>query len=1150
MSNFAFLTEWASIQAAAQQAEALFYQTPRATGFFARLALERMVKTLYRIDGSLRTPYDTSLNALINEPSFRANLDTTIYPKLQAIQKVGNRAVHSEQRIEQSDILHILKELHHVLYWFYRTYSTRRPIQNQVFNPQNIPNVLKDSQEAALKNAKQLRAYAEKLEAEEKAREKLAQENTELKAELERLRAQTAQAKAVNQTLPDVHNYSEAETRQFLIDEYLREVGWEIHTGKQAQSISLDAKGKISVEVQVDSMPNKQNKGFADYVLWGDDGKPLAVIEAKRTSRDARDGRQQAKLYADALEKQYQQRPIIYYTNGFEIYCWDDRLYPPRQVQGFRNADQLARLIERRRVRENITHAEINKNIAGSFGRTYQELAIKSIATTFEQHNRRKALLVMATGTGKTRTAIALVDLLSRRGWVKNVLFLADRNALVSQAKKEFAKLLPHLSPTILSSGLNGEEANNRLCFTTYPTMMNLLNAPQERRLFGVGHFDLVIVDEAHRSVYRKYRAIFDYFDALLVGLTATPKAELDKNTYDVFELESGVPTFAYELDQAIKDGFLVPPKAYDVPLKFVRKGIQFEQLSPEEQEQWEEQEALEGREEVLPSELNDFLFNANTVDKVLEVLMRQGVKVAGGDLLGKTIIFAANNKHAQFIAERFDQQYPTWKGHFARVITYAEPYAESLIDEFKAEASGDVPLRIAISVDMLDTGIDVPEVVNLVFFKAIRSKTKFAQMVGRGTRLALHLFAPNEHKTYFKIFDYCQNFEYFKQNPAGATSTQGKSLNQQVFEKRLKLASLLATAPQAETAELQRYQVDLLHQQVAGMRLDNFIVRPERAMVEKYQQRDQWQTLDTNALSEITQHIASLPSEATTLNHEPQNELTRRFDNLILHLQLALAQKQALPEAVCLKVVTIAQRLVRKASLNAVKPHLELLQAIQESDFWQAVSLNELEAIRRHLRNLLQFMDKQELPETVYTNFKDEFLEAGIRELDAVPILLSTSDLAQYRKKIETFIRTHQDHLTIQRLKRGKPITASDLEQLDDLLFKASGLSTREEYEKIVHPTQKLGVFIRNIVGLERSEVLQLFADYLNDTALNAEQIQFIHLIIDYLCVNGVLEPAGLFQPPFTDLNTGSVTGLFAQESAQTIVQRLRQVNQVAEVA
>lgn len=887
MSNFAFLTEWITIQNAAQQAESLLYQTPRATGFFARLALERMVKTLYRIDTALRQPYENNLNALINEPSFRHNLDATIYPKLQAIQKVGNRAAHSDSRIEQNDALQILKELHHVLYWFYRTYSMRCPVHNQVFNSQAIPNILKETQEAALKSAKQIRAYADKLEAEEKAREKIEQENTALKAELEKLRSQTAAAKQANQTQPDSHNYNEAETRQFLIDEYLREVGWEVHENHQTQRLKLDEKTqKVSIETEVNSMPNKQNKGFVDYVLWGADGKPLAVIEAKRTSHDARKGQQQAKLYADALAKQYQQRPIIYYTNGFEIYCWDDRFYPPRKVHGFRNADQLARLVERRRSRDNITHAEINRDIAGSFGRTYQELAIKSIATAFEQHNRRKALLVMATGTGKTRTAIALVDLLSKRGWVKNVLFLADRNALVSQAKKEFAKLLPHLSPTILSTGLSVGDANSRLCFATYPTMLNILNAPQERRLFGVGHFDLVIIDEAHRSVYRKYRAIFDYFDALLVGLTATPKAELDKNTYDIFELESGVPTFAYELDQAIADKFLVPPRAYAVPLKFMRKGIKFAELPRDEQEQWEEKEALEGREEVLSSELNTFLFNKSTVDKVLEILMRDGIKVGGGDLLGKTIIFAANNPHARFIAERFDLQYPKWKGHFARVITYSETYAESLIDEFKAIKQNEIPLRIAISVDMLDTGIDVPEVVNLVFFKAVRSKTKFAQMIGRGTRLAEDLFAPNEHKAFFKIFDYCQNFEFFQQKPEGAKDSPSKPLSQQLFEKRLKLASLLAADTRPETVELHQYSLDLLHHQVAGMRLDNFIVRPQRATVEKYQQRNSWEQIDANAISELIYHVSALPTEASAFNEqEQQTELTRRFDNIILQL-------------------------------------------------------------------------------------------------------------------------------------------------------------------------------------------------------------------------------------------------------------------------
>lgn len=1151
MSNFAFLTEWATIQTAAQQAESLLHQNPRVAAFLSRLALERMVKTIYRMDSAVREPYSKHLDALINEPSFVNALEPPIPLKLDYIKRLGNRAAHSDARIESADALQVLKELHHVLYWFNRTYGTRRSVENQVFNPQLIPNTLKTSQEAALKNAKQIRLYEAQLKAEEEKQDKLQKENAALKAELEQLRRQTAATKQANRTLPDIHQYNEAETRQYLIDEYLREVGWEVRNNSQTKAVQLDSKTqKVSLETQVSSMPNKNNKGFVDYVLWGEDGKPLAVVEAKRASRDASEGRQQAKLYADALEKQYQQRPIIYYTNGLDIYCWDDRLYPPRKVHGFRTADQLARLIERRRSRDNITHAEINRDIAGSFGRTYQEQAIKSIATTFEQYNRRKALLVMATGTGKTRTAIALVDLLSKRGWVKNVLFLADRNALISQAKKEFGKHLPHLSPTILSSGLSVEDANSRLCFATYPTMMNMLSAPHEQRLFGVGHFDLVIVDEAHRSVYRKYRAIFDYFDALLVGLTATPKADIDKNTYSIFELADNVPTFAYELDQAIEDKFLVPPRAYDVPLKFMRQGIKFAELPTDEQEQWEEKEALEAREEVLPSELNKFLFNESTVDKVLEVLMRDGIKVGGGDVLGKTIIFAANDKHARFIAERFDQQYPTWKGHFARVITYSESYAESLIDTFKAEKQGEIPLRIAISVDMLDTGIDVPEVVNLVFFKVVRSKTKFAQMIGRGTRLAKDLFAPDQHKTFFKIFDYCQNFEFFQQKPEGAKDSTSKPLSQQLFEKRLKLTTLLAANPTPENAELRAYCLDILHHHVAGMRLDNFIVRPQRAVVEKYQQRAVWNTLDDAALSELIHQVGALPSEASAFNEdEQQSELTRRFDNLLLQAQLMLAQQQCVSDVVRLKIIAIAEQLERKSSLSAVQAHLALIQAVQTEAFWQAIALSDLEKVRRHLRHLLKFLDKQSAP-IVYTQFTDDILWEGVREVDVVPILMNSSDLEQYRKKLTAFVRSREDHLTIQRLKRGIPITASDLEALDQLLFTASGLTNRTDYEKVVHPTQKLGVFIRHIVGLERHQVLQLFSDYLANSAFNAEQIQFINTIIDYLCVNGVLEPAALFEPPFTDLHSGSVLELFGQDRALDIRQRLTQVNQAAEVA
>ncbi len=506
-------------------------------------------------------------------------------------------------------------------------------------------------------------------------------------------------------------------------------------------------------------MPNGDGRGFVDYVLWGDDGIPLALVEAKRTRRDPRAGQQQAKLYADCLEAQFGRRPVIFYTNGYEHWLWDDAHYPPRRVSGFYKKAELELLVQRRTTRKPIATTPISPVIVERY---YQTRAIRRIAESFERDRQRKALLVMATGSGKTRTVIALADLLMRANWAKRILFLADRVALVRQASNAFKAFLPDASPVNL---LDDPTGDGRVFVSTYPTMMGLIDeAADGQRRFGPGHFDLVVIDEAHRSVFAKYRGIFDYFDSLLVGLTATPKDEIDKNTYSLFDLETGVPTDAYSLEEAVRDGFLVPPEAVSVPLKFQREGIKYDELSDEEKDAYD---ALEWEDDppdvVAAAAVNSWLFNVDTVDKVLAHVMERGIKVAGGDRLGKTIIFAKNQAHADFIAERFDANYPHYRGEFARTITYRTEYAQSLIDAFSAK---DKAPHLAISVDMLDTGIDIPEIVNLVFFKLVRSKTKFWQMLGRGTRLCPDLFGPGDDKTKFRLFDYCGNLEYFSQDP------------------------------------------------------------------------------------------------------------------------------------------------------------------------------------------------------------------------------------------------------------------------------------------------------------------------------------------------------------------------------------------------
>ena len=882
MSHFGFLqAEWPAVFEATEKAELLVHADPRTACFYARRALELAVAWAYKHDSSLRLPYQDNLSALIHEPTFKAVAGEAVFSKARVINTLGNQAVHSHRPIQESDALSAVRELFHVGYWLARSYARgAKPAPGLAFDVNALPKTTPLPKQTIdqLQNLEAgLRERDEKLST-------LLADKTALDEELKRLRAEVAEAKKAAAAQPDTHDYSETETRDYFIDLLLKEAGWPLDQPHDR-------------EFEVAGMPNAQAKGFLDYVLWGDDGKPLGLVEAKRTRRDPRVGQQQAKLYADCLEKQFGQRPLIFYSNGYDHWLWDDVNYPPRQVQGFYKKAELELVIQRRISRKSLAAAEINPQILERF---YQTRSIRRIGEAFERDHDRKALVVMATGAGKTRTVIALADLLMRCNWAKRVLCLADRVALVRQAVNAFKKHLPDSSPVNL---VTEKDTEGRVFVSTYPTMMGLIDDTRDgQRRFGVGHFDLVIIDEAHRSVFQKYRAIFDYFDSLLVGLTATPKDEVDRNTYSLFDLENGVPTDAYGLEEAVKDGFLVPPKAVSVPLRFQREGINYDELSEEEKEQWD---ALEWDEEggvpdrVEAEAVNKWLFNKDTVDKVLAHLMTRGLTVASGDRLGKTILFAKNQAHADFIADRFNTNYPHYKGEFARVITFKTEYAQSLIDNF---SSKDKAPHLALSVDMLDTGIDIPEVVNLVFFKLVRSKTKFWQMLGRGTRLCPDLFGPGQHKRFFYLFDYCQNLEFFSQNPETTEGALGQSLGKRLFKGRLELIGELdeKLAGQTETdriklipsvygdpsteADMRQVIAGLLHSEVAAMNLDNFVVRPKRRVVEKYARPESWVLLPAESLHELSHEVAGLPSEL-----EAESEEAKRFDLLVLNLQLTL---------------------------------------------------------------------------------------------------------------------------------------------------------------------------------------------------------------------------------------------------------------------
>ncbi|HEY3611214.1 MAG TPA: DEAD/DEAH box helicase family protein, partial [Pseudonocardiaceae bacterium] len=962
--------------------------------------------------------------------------------------------------------------------------------------------------------------------------------NEDLDAELAELRAQIKAAKAANESRPDDHDYNEAETRSLIIDLLLKEAGWALDQPQDREYPVIGMPASVS----------PSGRGQVDYVLWDDDGKPLALVEAKRTTRDPEQGKYQAQLYADCLEQKFGQRPVIFYTNGYRTYLWDNLNYPPREVQGFYTKDELRLLIQRRASRLTLAKLPINEEIAG---RDYQSHAIRCIAEAFENDAQRDALLVMATGAGKTRTVVALTDLMMRANWAKRILFLADRKALVRQAVNAFKQHLPSAPVVNL---VEEKDLTARVFVSTYPTLMNMINEVDESglRRFGPGYFDLIVIDEAHRSIYQKYGAIFDYFDALLIGLTATPKDEIDRNTYRRFHLEDGVPTDVYSLDDAVAEGWLVPPHAVDVPLKFQRGGIRYADLSEEDKQRWDELEwDDEGNvpDEITSEELNKYLFNADTVDKALSTLMTNGLKVAGGDRLGKTIIFAANNRHAEFIAKRFDESYPEYRGEFAQVITYRTEYAQSLIDQF---ADRDKNPHIAISVDMLDTGIDVPEVVNLVFFKLVRSKTKFWQMIGRGTRLSPDLYGPNRDKDRFLVFDLCQNIEFFNQNLMPVEGRLAPSLGQRLFQRRADL--LLALDEQhpdeVPTAEdgadgttsdvgLRWDLAERLHREVTGMNPDNFLVRPHREQLDTFSDVDSWIKLTPEAHAEVVDHLSGLP---TAFHDNDASEEAKRFDLLALRLQLALIDAEPGYAQLQTRVKETASALLDQLTIPAVRVQQELLEELAGDEWWQDVTLPMLEAMRRRVRGLVKLIEKTKRS-FVYTDFEDELGELVAAPLTGIKIDIS---FTRFEQKIRIYLRAHENHLAVQKIRRNRQVTATDLNELERV-FIESGIGTEAEIDHAKTNSGGLGLFLRSLTGLDRQAAATAFSKFQEGKTFTSAQLRFLNELIDYLAHNGIIDVEALYEPPFRTISPGGPEEIFLEDDIVAMVATMRAIKSTA---
>ena len=1093
MSNFKFLLSdpgFASFADVAIAAEKILHIDPAACVLNCRKAMEFAVKWMYSVDKDLEAPWQDNLKALMDSEEFREIVGNDIWERMKLIRTKGNHAAHDTGKKITEDVAMLCLENLHIFLDFV-AYCYAETYEETEFDPKIVQEIAtpvcglvrNDGGERIATSAPPPCNDAEEIDL-----AALIEENKALKEQL------TARREEQQQTyVPKPLDISEYETRKFYIDAMLEDAGW------------IEGKDWIN-EVELPGMPNKSEVGYADYVLYDDAHKPLAVIEAKRTCVDVSKGRQQAELYAEILGKKYGRKPAIFLTNGFETHIIDGQ-YPERKCATIYSKRDLEKMFNLRTMRLSLKNVMVKKDIAGRY---YQEGAIKAVCDAFDQKNRRKALLVMATGSGKTRTVIALCDVLLNHGWVKNILFLADRSALVTQAKKSFTNLLPNLSTTNLCVDKDNYTAH--CVFSTYQTMMNCIDnvKDEQGKLFTCGHFDLVICDEAHRSIYNKYRDIFNYFDAPLVGLTATPKDEIDKNTYEIFELASGVPTYGYELAQAVKDGYLVDFMSVETKLKFIEQGIVYDELSEEEKAEYEEKfldESGDLPEKIMSSALNEWVFNIDTIRQVLHILMTEGIKIDYGQKLGKTIIFAKNHRHAEKIREVFYQEYPHLVG-FAEVIDNTVNYAQSLIDQFSDPKK--LP-QIAISVDMLDTGIDVPECLNLVFFKKVMSKAKFWQMIGRGTRLCEGL-CDGKDKDKFYIFDFCGNFEFFRMGGKGQSATQ-IALQGAIFSLKAQIAYKLQDIAY-QTPELIAFRktlVDDMIRKVQELNKENFAVRQHLKFVELYSNPDNYTALTYENTLQMRDELAPL------ITPDADEVSAVRFDALMYGIELAylMGKKYAKARSDLFKKVS---GIASVANIPEIMVQSDLINKILHTSYLEDAGIHEFEHIRENLRGLMKYVIRPVyLVDT--SVLVDEILSMDWHESE-----LENDDLKNYKMKAEFYVRQHQDNAVIAKLKTNKPLTSADVKALEEILW--SELGTKQDYEN-EYGSKPLGEFVREIVGLDMNAAKEAFAEFLNDTSLDSNQIYFVNQIVEYIVHNGLMKDMSVLQDaPFTD--NGSVVDVF----------------------
>lgn len=1087
-------------------AESFQTANPMVSALNARLALETMVKIVYYLK-SWPIGERSSLLSLTTDERFTAFLDSDdLLKRIHYIRKVGNNAAHNgEMQVGRRESFFAVLNLYYIVGSIMLSW--------QIID--NLPPFDKN----LIPSAKAQNAPMSVVPAEGKT-DKATTEAAKKAAEAVNKRDGAKPSKIAAQ--PVKNDISEAETRRLYIDLFLREAGWQLATSDH-EIIA----GRACTEIEVHGMPSQGGTGYADYVLFDTDGTPLAVVEAKRTSKSPEEGRHQAELYAGCLQKAYGcEMPVIYYTNGFEIYVIDG-LYPPRKVMGFHTRDELVRMQQKRGLGK-ISNLTISDSITD---RTYQKRVIKSVCGHYNEMHRR-ALLVMATGTGKTRVAISLTDVMIRNNWVKHALFLADRTELVEQARRNFTKLLPAMST---SSLLDKEpDLDARILFSTYQTMIGHLD--KDDKTFSIGRFDLIIIDEAHRSVFGKYGAVFAYFDSLLLGLTATPRDEVERSTYELFGMEQGDPTDSYEYDEAVADGYLVPFNTIIDNSKIIQQGINPDELSKEEQEQLEEIFEYEmmkkeveyegGQRQIAPKEIFTYIFNQNTIDHVIFRLMNDGLRVDGGAKVGKSIIFAYNHRHAMLIAERFAALYPELGADFCRVIDNYERYSSDLINNF---STAGLP-QIAVSVDMLDTGIDIPEVLNLVFFKPVHSKIKFWQMIGRGTRLCKNLFGDGHDKQNFLIFDFYGNFEFFKVNPDGIETGMQKSVNCILFELRTDLKYALQDDEYQSNEEAKTLHDDLqqiIHDYIAGLNRSRPDVRMKLRTVETYSAPEALVSLSVGDVIAIKSDISPLLKNYSLGDDIP----ALRFDVLVLRSQLSLVDKNVRAKKAENAIKAAASFLKeKKATIPQVREKMPVINEVLTPRFWNDKSLAGLERIRKELRELMQYLTDES--RTFVINVADDFEEYG-KEIDIVPV-------RTYRHRVEDYLKEHfANDAALQKIYQLEPLDNDDIKRLEQIFWQELG--TKEEFEaqtKNKPYSQNIGAYVRSLIGVDAGKALEKYRELIHGADLTRKQEEYLRMIVRYVKENGTINTQALQKPPLNAFAT------IFRDNPRTIIEYVKLVN------